>query len=133
MSQIGTTHPSHGLPHPTGAHNIPSLSQRGTRHPTHGIPHPIGAHNIPSSSQRGTTHLSHGHTQLMDFLTPHRGIQRSIFFSDRNNKPISWAHPTHKLPHRLTHLVCVQEDVSRSCNHQQFTRMIGQESTATIS
>jgi hypothetical protein len=61
-----------------------------------GSPH-TGAHNIPSPSQRGTTHPSHGHTQLMGFLTPHRGTQRSISVSERNHTPISWAHPTHGL------------------------------------
>jgi hypothetical protein len=77
----------------TQAHNIPSLSQRGTTHPTHGLPHPTqgtqcsisvsernhtpnswassphtGAHKVPSPSQRGTTHPTHGHTQLMGFV-----------------------------------------------------------------
>jgi hypothetical protein len=80
-------------------------------------PH-TGAHNVPSPSQRGTTHPSHGHTQLMGFLTPHRGTQRSFSVSERNNTPISWAHPTHGLSLRSTHSVCVLEDVSRSCNHQ---------------
>jgi hypothetical protein len=80
---------------------------------------PHRAHNIPSLSQRGTTHPSHGHTQLMGFLTPHRGTQRSISVSERNNTPISWAHPTHGLSLRSTHSVCVLEDVSRNCNHQQ--------------
>jgi hypothetical protein len=78
-----TTHPTHGIPHPTGAHNIPSPSQRRTTHPDHGLPHPTEAHNIPSSSQRGTTHKAHG------------------------------------LSLKSTHSVCVLEDVSRSCNHQQ--------------
>jgi hypothetical protein len=53
-------------------------------------PH-TGAHSIPSPSQRGTTHPSHGHTQLMGFLTPHRGTQRSFSVSERNNTPNSWA------------------------------------------
>jgi hypothetical protein len=87
-------------------------------HPTHGIPHPTGAHSVPSPSQRGTTHPSHGHTQLMGFLTPHRGTQRSISILERKNTPISWAHPTHGLSHRKTHSVCVLEYVSRNCNHQ---------------
>jgi hypothetical protein len=82
-------------------------------------PH-TGAHNVPSLSQRRTTHPSHGHTQLMGFLTPHRGTQHSFFVSDRNITPISWAHPTHGLSLRSTHSVCVLEDVSHSCNHQQI-------------
>jgi hypothetical protein len=94
-----------------------SVSER-TTHPSHGHLPYTGAHNVPSPSQRGTTHPSHGHTQLMGFLTPHRGTQRSISVSERNNTPISWAHPTHGLSHRPTHSVCVLEDVSRSCNHQ---------------
>jgi hypothetical protein len=53
-------------------------------------PHTV-AHNVPSLSQRGTTHPSHGHTQLMGFLTPHRGTQRSFSVSERNNTPNSWA------------------------------------------
>jgi hypothetical protein len=80
-------------------------------------PH-TGAHSVPSPSQRGTTHPSHGHTQLMGFLTPHRGTQRSFSVSERNNTPISWAHPTHGLSLRPTHSDCVLEDVSHSCNHQ---------------
>jgi hypothetical protein len=39
------------------------------------------------------------HTQLMGFLTPHRGTQRSIFVLERNHTPISWTHPNHGLPH----------------------------------
>ena len=58
------------------------------------------------------------HTHLMGFITRHRGTQRSISVSERNNTPISWAHPTHGLSHRTTHSFCVLEDVSRSCNHR---------------
>ena len=76
-------------------------------------PH-MGAHIVPSSSQRDR------HTQLMGFLTPHRGTQHSIFVLERNNTPISWAHPPHGLSHRSTHSVYVLEDVSHSCNHQQY-------------
>jgi hypothetical protein len=81
-------------------------------------PH-TGAHNVPSPSQRGTTHPSHGHTQLMGFLTPHKGTQCSISISERKNTPISWEHPTHGIPHRPTHSVCVLEDVSCNNNNQQ--------------
>jgi hypothetical protein len=100
-----------------GKQHFISILER-TTHPTHGHLPYIGAHNVPYPSQRGTTHPSHGHTQLMGFLTPHRGTQRSISVLERNNTPISWAHPTHGLSHRPTHSVCVLEDVSRSCNHQ---------------
>jgi hypothetical protein len=81
-----------------GTHRFISVSER-TTHPAHGHLPFTGAHNVPSPSQRGTTHPSHGHTQLMGFLTPHRGTQRSISVSERNYTPISWAHPTHGLPH----------------------------------
>jgi hypothetical protein len=90
-----------------------------TTHPSHAHLSHTGAHNVPSSSQRGATHPSHGHTQLMGFLTPHRGTHHSFSVSERNHTPISWAHPTHGFSHRPTHLVCVLEDVSHSCNHQQ--------------
>jgi hypothetical protein len=50
--------------------------------------------------------------------SPHRSTQHSIFVLGRNDTPILWAHPTHGLSHRMTHLVYVLEDVSRSCNHQ---------------
>jgi hypothetical protein len=78
----------------------------------------IGAPNIPSPSQRGTTHPSNGHTQLMGFLTPHRGTQHSISISKRKNTLISWKNPTHGLSHMPTHSFCVLEDVSCNCNHQ---------------
>ena len=89
------------------------VSER-TTHPTHGLPHPTQGHT--------TFHLrlrEEPHTQLMGFLTPHRGTQRSFSVSERNT-PISWAHPTHGLSLRLTHSVCILEDVSRSCNHRQY-------------
>jgi hypothetical protein len=89
LSQRGTTHPTHGLPY-TGAHNIPSPSQRGTTHPTHGLHHLTQGHNVPSLSQRGTTHPSHGHTQLMGFLTPHRGTHNVPSPSQRGT-----THPSH--------------------------------------
>jgi hypothetical protein len=83
-----------------GTHHFISVSERMT-HPTHGHLPFTGTHNVPSLSQRGMTHPSHGNTQLMGFLTPHRGTQHSISVSERNNTPISWAlsHPTHGLSH----------------------------------
>jgi hypothetical protein len=75
------------------------VSER-TTHPTHGIPHPTQGHT--------TFHLclrEEPHTHLMGTpnswaSSPHtRGTQRSISVSERNNTPISWAHPTHGLPH----------------------------------
>ena len=90
-------------------------------------PSPLTGVHIVSSQ---TIHPSHGHTtfhfRLRENDTPsswasslHRGTQFSFSVSKRNNTPISWAHPTHGLSLRPTHLVCVVEDVSRSCNHQQ--------------
>jgi hypothetical protein len=68
------------------------------------------------------------HICLIDNNTPnswesslHRGTQRSISVLERNNTPISWAHPTHGISHMLTHSVCVLEDVSCNCNHQQHS------------
>jgi hypothetical protein len=77
-------------------------------------PH-TGAHNIPSPSQRGTTHPSHGHT-------PHRGTQCSFSVSERNNTPMSWAHPTYGLSLRPIQSVYVLEDVSCNCNHQHLPK-----------
>jgi hypothetical protein len=66
-------------------------AQRRTINPPHGILHP---------SQGYTTfHLrlrEEPHTQLMGFLTPHRGTERSFFVSERNHTqlmgtPNSWA------------------------------------------
>jgi hypothetical protein len=119
-TQRRTVNPSHGLLHPSQGYTSFHLRLRENDTPNSWASSPhTGAHNVPSLSQRGTTHPSHGHTQLMGFLTPHRGTQRSISVSERNNTPISWAHPTHGLPHRsrLTQY-CVLEDVSCSCNHQ---------------
>jgi hypothetical protein len=48
----------------------------------------------------------------------HRGTQCSISVSERNYTPISWAHPTHGISLKLTHSVCVLEDVSHNYNHQ---------------
>jgi hypothetical protein len=57
------------------------------------------------------------HTQSWD--SPHyTRAQHSIFVSERNHTPISWAHPTHGLSLRPTHLFCVLEDVSCNCSHQ---------------
>jgi hypothetical protein len=85
---------------------------------TWALHHSTQGHNVPSSSQRGTTHPSHGHTEIMGFLTPHRGTQRSFSISERNHTPNSWAHLTHGLSLRPTHSACVLENVSRNCNHQ---------------
>jgi hypothetical protein len=71
-----TTHPTHGLPHPTQGHTTFHLRLReephthlmGTPNSWASSPH-TGAHNVPSPSQRGTTHPSHGHTQLMGSLS----------------------------------------------------------------
>jgi hypothetical protein len=84
-----TTHPTHGLPHPTQGHTTfhlrlkeePHTHLMGTPNSWASSPH-TREHAIPSPSQRGTTHPSHG------------------------------------LPLRPTHSVCVLEVVSRNCNHQ---------------
>jgi hypothetical protein len=93
-------------------------THRRTINPSHGILPFSGAQNIPSLSQRGTTHPAHEHTQLMGYLTPHRGTQCSFFVLERNYTPKSWAQPTHGISLRSTHSVCVLEDVSHSSNHQ---------------
>jgi hypothetical protein len=41
------------------------------------------------------------HTQLMGFLTPHRGTQHSIFVSERNHTPSSWASSPHTGAHNV--------------------------------
>jgi hypothetical protein len=48
----------------TGVHNIPSPSQRGTTHPTHGLPHPTQGHTTFLLRLR-----EEPHTQLMGFLS----------------------------------------------------------------
>jgi hypothetical protein len=84
-------------------------AQRRTVNPSHGLLHP---------SQGYTTfHLrlrEEPHTQLMGFLTPHRGTQLRVPSPSQRGT----THPTHGLSLRSTHSVCVLEDVSRSCNHQ---------------
>ena len=107
------THPAHGHLPSTGAHNVPSPSHRGTTHPSHGLPHPTHVHIVFHLCL-----IEELHTHLMGFLTPHRGTQCSISVSERKKTPISWAQPTHGLSHGPIHLVCVLEDVSRICNHQ---------------
>jgi hypothetical protein len=82
--------PSHGLLHPSQGYTSFHLRLRENDTPNSWASSPhTGAHNVPSPSQRGTTHPSHGHTQLMGFLTPHRGTQRSIS-SQRGT-----THPSH--------------------------------------
>jgi hypothetical protein len=108
-------------------------TQRRTVNPSHGILH--SSHGYTSFHLKRHTHLmgifpSQGHTafhlRLRENDTPiswasslHRGTQCSISILERNDTPISWAHPTHGLSHKPTHSVCVLEDVSRNCNHQQ--------------
>ena len=46
-----------------------------------------------------TSYQRERHTQLMGFITPHRGTHCSIFISERNHKPTSWKHSTHRIPH----------------------------------
>jgi hypothetical protein len=75
-------------------HIISTLYTEENSKPITWAPSPLtGVHIVSSPSQRER------HTQLMGFLTPHRGTQRSISVSERNDTPISWAHPTHGLPH----------------------------------
>jgi hypothetical protein len=91
-------------------HIVSTLYTEENDTPITWAPSPLTGVHIVSSQ---TTHPSHGHPH------PTQGhTQRPISVSERNDTPISWAHPTHGLSHRLTHLVCVLEDVSRSCNHQ---------------
>jgi hypothetical protein len=81
-------------------------------------------------TQGHTTFLLHlreePHTHLMGTpntwaSSPHTGAHNVPSpVSERNNTPISWAHPTHGLSLRPTHSVYVLEDVSCSCNHQQY-------------
>jgi hypothetical protein len=106
-TQRRTVNPSHGLLHPSQGYTSFHLK----RH-THlmGI-FPTQGHTVPSPSQRER------HTHLMGIF-PTQGHTTFHLISERNDTPISWAHPTHGLSHRSTHSVCVLEDVSRSCNHQ---------------
>jgi hypothetical protein len=58
------------------------------------------------------------HTHLMGTpnswaSSPHTGAHIVPSMSQRGT-----THPSHGLSHKLTHSVCVLEDVSRSCNHQ---------------
>jgi hypothetical protein len=75
-------------------HIVSTLYTEENNEPITWAPSPLtGLHIVSSPSQRER------HTQLMGFLTPHRGTQRSISVSKRNYTPILWAHPTHGLPH----------------------------------
>jgi hypothetical protein len=107
-------------------------TQRRTINSSHGLLHP--AQGYTSFHLKRHTHLmgiflsqvyTTFHLCFKENDTPnswasslHRGTHRSISVSERNDTPISWAHPTHGLFLRLTHSVCVLEDVLRSCNHQ---------------
>jgi hypothetical protein len=87
-------------------------------HPAHGHLPYTGAHNVPSPSQRER------HTELMGIFPTQGHTTFHLRLREEQHThlmgtPISWAHPTHGLSHRLTHSVCVLEDVSRNCNHQQ--------------
>jgi hypothetical protein len=64
-------------------------SQLSTINPSHGLIPFSGEHSI--SVLERNQHPSHGHTQLMGFLTPHRGTQHSLSVSERNHTPNSWA------------------------------------------
>jgi hypothetical protein len=77
------------------------------------------ASSLHRSTQHSISVSERNDTPISCASSLYRGTQRSIFVSKRNNTPISWAQPTHGLSHRPTHSVCVLEDVSRSCNHQQ--------------
>jgi hypothetical protein len=71
---------------------ISTLCREENNKPMTWAPSPLTVvHNIPSPSERGTTHPTHGYTQLMGFLTPHSGTQRSFSVSERNHTPNSWA------------------------------------------
>jgi hypothetical protein len=73
----------------------------------------------PHSDTQHSIYVSErNHTPNSWASSPHTGSQCSISVSERNHTPISWAHPTHGLSLRSTYSVCVQEDVSRSYNHQ---------------
>jgi hypothetical protein len=78
--------------------------------------------NSWDSLHRGTQHsisiLERNHTPNSWASSPHTRAQRSISVSERNHTPISWEHPTLWLSLKSTHLVCILEDVSCSCNHQ---------------
>jgi hypothetical protein len=103
-----TTYPTHGLPH-TGAHNIPSPSQGGTTHPAHGLPHPT------QGTQRSISASKRNHTPNSWASSPHTGEHNVPSPSQRGT-----THPTHGISLRMTHSVCVLEDVSHSCNHQHL-------------
>jgi hypothetical protein len=97
-----------------------------------------------ASPHRGTQHsisVSERNHTPSSWASLHRGTQHSISVSERNHTPNSWAsslhtgahnvpslsqrettHPTHGLSLRPTHLVCVLENVSHNCNHQQLVR-----------
>jgi hypothetical protein len=99
---------------------------RGTQHSIS-----VSERNHTPSSWASSPHTGHTtfhlrlreepHTQLMGThnswaSSPHTGAHNVPSPSQRGT-----THPTHGLSLRPTHLVCVLEDVSRSCNHQQKT------------
>jgi hypothetical protein len=88
-------------------HFVSTLYTEENDTPITWAPSPLSGVHIVSSQ---TTHPSHHptqghthqHTHLMGIFTPHRGTQRSISVSERNDTSISWAHPTHGFSHRST-------------------------------
>jgi hypothetical protein len=91
-------------------------AQRRTVNPSHGLLHP---------SQGYTTfHLrlrEEPHTQLMGFLTPHRGTQRSFSISERNHTPNSWAFSqgflTQSVSWRMSHAAVIINTPSQLGRH----------------
>jgi hypothetical protein len=102
-------------------HRFIFVSER-TPHPTHGLPHPTQGHIMFYLCLREEPHTHLMGTPNSWASSPHTGAHNVPSSSQRNNTPISWAHPTHGLSLRPTHSVSVLEDVSRSCNHQHFLR-----------
>jgi hypothetical protein len=102
-----TIHPSHGHLPFLGAHNI-HLRLRENDTPSSWASSLLkGTQRFISVSKR-TTHPTHGHL-------PYTGAH-----SIPSPSQIGTTHPTHGLSLRPTHSVCVLENVSRNCNHQQL-------------
>jgi hypothetical protein len=72
------------------------------------------------------------HTQLMGFLTPHRGTQRSISVSERNHTPISWASSPHTGGHNVPS-PSQRETTHPTHGHTQLMGSLSRQLTQSVS
>jgi hypothetical protein len=110
--QRGTTHPSHGHPHPTQGHTLFHLNPKRNDTPIKWAPSPHTAVHIISSQSR-----EERHTHLMGILTPQRGTHRFISIQRGTTHP-SHEHTQHmgSLTGRLN--LVSEENVPSRMSHE---------------